>query len=369
MRVALAILCLVITGCIVPTYAVDLTSELSSSGVPAKQKFQFQETVFVDYHNGGKIKDILQGKNITVNISSDSSDPQILQLMNTLNTNLVRDQHSLVKINDLDVVYSATLQGGSQAATIDYKLVLVPTIINYVMAKNPDGQTVIDASWIGMSVNSPILISSQYGQIDINRPSGFLQTVVPDLYAVVKPSDSAGILDLSFVDSSSLLKQSPDQWQHLFDPAYIIHETSTWGYNGSKVPISTFTIGQSSIGQQLKDIVNKEDFTLDKDYQIQTVQHASSATIQIDGIAKLQGGEGNLVFVTTPINSTSEPMPSSNLSVQVIYAMAGLGGVVAAGILYWSNRKMKQALLKKDSNVPSPVTYEERKHWADRFEK
>lgn len=369
MRTILVILFLVVSGCVIPVYAVDLNSELSSTGVPANQKFQFQETVFVDYHNGGNLKDLLQGKNITINFSVDSTNPAVLDLMSKINTNLVRNQHSLVKLNDLQIYYMAMLQGGQQTASLDYKIVLVPTIINYVMAKNPDSQTVIDASWIGMSENESILIPSQYGKIDISKPSGFLQTVLPDVYMILDKTDAKSILDTSLIDSRSLVNQSPDQWQHLFDPAYIIHETSAWGYNGSKVPITTYTIGQSSIGNSLKDMVAKTDFTLDKGYEIQAVQHASSATIQVDGHAKLENIGGNLVFLTTPSDLTKDPITSSNLSVQVIYAMAGLGGIVAAGILYWSNKKMKQALQRTDTGISIPIQYEERKHWADRFEK
>ena len=367
MKISILVLCLV-SSSIIPAYAVDLNSELSSTGTPTKQKFQFQEIVFIDYHNGGRLQEELQSKNITISFSEDSTNPDILNLMDTLNKNLLRYQNSLVKINNLQLHYIASLNGDSKSATIDYKIVVEPTILNYVMAKNLDNQTVLDANWIGLSDNFPIIVSTQYGKIDINRPSGFLQAVLPGVYQQINDTSVENLLNASLIDSSSLVKISPDSWSHLFDPAYIIHETSNWGYNGTKAPITTITVGQSSLGNTFKDITNQADFTLDKNYEIQTVQHASSATIQIDGHAKIQGDSGNLVFVTTPRETGKEQTPSSNLSVQVIYAMAGLGGTVAVAILYWSNKKMK-TVSKKDYSPSGPVQYEERRHWADRFEK
>jgi len=362
------ILLLVVAEGIMPAYAVDLNSVLNTSGAPAKPKFQFQESVFIDYHRGGKLKEIFEGKNITVNFGADSSNTSIMELANKINTYLLKDAHSLVKVTNLQVYYAASLQGEQQSATIDYKLVLIPTMADYVMARNPDSQTVIGAAWIGISVRDPIMIQSQYGEIDVNKPSSLLQSVLPDAYLMLNKTSAIDILNIPLIDSISLVQQPVEQWRHLFDPAYIIHETSNWGYNGSKVAITTYEIGESSIGNSYKDIVKSANILLDKTYEIKTIQHASSATIQVDGHASLETVGGNLAFVTTP--REVNPTPSSDLSVQVIYAMAGFGGVVAIAILYWSNRKVLQNMNKKPDLGPTgPVKYEERKHWADRFEK
>ncbi len=48
-----------------------------------------------------------------------------------------------------------------------------------------------------------------------------------------------------------------------------------------------------------------------------------------------------------------------------IYAMAGLAVVIAGGIFWWSNKKMKQVIHDIDTG---PVEYETRRHWADRFD-
>ena len=118
------ILLLVVAEGIMPAYAVDLNSVLNTSGAPAKPKFQFQESVFIDYHRGGKLKEIFEGKNITVNFGADSSNTSIMELANKINTYLLKDAHSLVKVTNLQVYYAASLQGEQQSATIDYKLAI-----------------------------------------------------------------------------------------------------------------------------------------------------------------------------------------------------------------------------------------------------
>lgn len=128
-------------------------------------------------------------------------------------------------------------------------------------------------------------------------------------------------------------------------------------------------VGESSIGVLQNNAINTVDFTVDKAYEIQTVQHASSATIQVDGQANLAALGRQIAITTTPQSIIIFPLPSTGLSVQMIYAMAGFGVAIAIGIFVWSNKKMKDSL-KREKNIDSypSYQYEERKHWADRFD-
>lgn len=206
---------------------------------------------------------------------------------------------------------------------------------------------------------------TEIGTVDINTPSNILQKFAPDAYSYISTQQAEQVLANSLVDSSSIMQHSISDWQHLFDPAYTITETSSWGYSGTKVPITTYSVGESSLGQELNPTEHTVNFSLDRDYQIQTIQHASSATIQVDGIAKLEMVGGQLAFLTTPTTASQPPMTSSGLSIQVIYAMAGFGVVIAVGIFIWSNKKMKEVVTNIDTG---PLQYETRMHWADRFD-
>jgi hypothetical protein len=349
-----------------PVYAVDLNAEISSKGVQEKPVFRFVETAFVDYHNGGKLQSLLRHKNMTVSFQDNSSNHSIKDMINKINANLAQDK-SQTRITDMTIYYKASIAGGDSSATIDYSITLVPTIDNYIMAKNSDGSTVIDAGWIGLSLHGPVTIKTvRYGDVEINQPASFLHMVIPD-FEITDPKVQQ-VLEYDIIDSSTIVQQPVSNWQHMFDPAYIITETSGWGYNGDKIPITTYAIGQSSIGIVQDSIVHTADFTLDKEYEIQTIQHAGSATIQIDGHASLQAIGNEITFTTNP-SVNDNLTPASGLSVQTIYAMAGFGAVLAAGIFIWSNKKMKDSIRRGVDNSPPPTfQYEDRKHWADRFD-
>lgn len=351
-----------------PVYAIDLNAELSSKGVPEKPAFRYIETAFVDYHNGGKLRGILSGQNKTISFTADSSNPSIRDLIDRINAYLSHDFKNSTRVTDMFVDYHASIVGGDSAATIDYSLTMIPTISNYLVAKYSDGSTVVDAAWIGISLDGPVVIkTTKYGDVDIGNLAGFVHKAVPNLE--ITDSHVQQLLDHDLIDSSTLVQQPVSDWQHMFDPAYIITETSGWGYNGSKIAITTFNVGESSIGVAQNNVINTVDFIMDKNYEIQTVQHASSATIQIDGQANLAVVNGQMVITTTPQSVNTNPLPSTDLSVQMIYAMAGFGVVVAIGIFVWSNKKMKDSLKReKDTSSHPAFQYEERKHWADRFD-
>lgn len=346
-----------------PAYAVDLNAELSSKGMPEKSTFRFVDTAFVDYHNGGKLKDQLYHKNFTISFQANSSNPSVRVLINRINTNLSHDIKDQTKVTDMSIDYTASLVGGENSATVDYSLTLMPTIDNYVITKKSDDSVVIDARWMGLSLHGPVVIKTEkYGDMEINKLASFLYKAVPDLKIV--DSKVQQVLSFDLIDSSSIVQQPTSNWQHLFDPSYIIADTSGWGYHGNKIPITTYALGESSIGIAQNSITHTADFTSDKIYEIQTIQHASSATIQIDGHANLEVvGEG-MTFTTSPsVNNTYSP--SNGLSVQAIYAMAGFGIVVAIGVFIWSNKKMKQVVTPIETG---PLKFELRQHWADRFE-
>ena len=356
--------CMLVAANLLPVYAADLNAELSSKGMQEKPRFRFDETALVDYHDGGKLRDILYNKNMTISFVADSKNPSVQDLIASINTNLLQEK-SLVKVTDLLVNYKASVTGGDSSATFDYSLTLIPTITNYVMTKDANDRTVIDGAWMGISLDGPVIIKTEkYGDLNINNLASFLQKAVPDFNSQIAGTEAEKILSYSMISSTSIVEQPTSNWQSLFDPAYILAETSAWGYHGDKVPISILSLGQTSIGILQASTVHTVDFTLDKKYQIQTIQHASSATIQIDGHADLEILGGKLAFITTPQSSIPNPQ-EPKLPAQMIYAMAGFGAAIAVGIFIWSNKKMKQTVTQIDTG---PVKYETRQHWADRFD-
>ncbi|HET6458286.1 MAG TPA: hypothetical protein VFG24_05365 [Nitrosopumilaceae archaeon] len=369
---ALGLIGLLIFGSISPIWATsDLAVNLSMSGAPAQPTFKFLESAFIEYPNGGKLKDLLIGKNYTMSFTENSNNTSVKDLIHQLNTALNHDQKSPVIITDLTVEYTATIVGDDKSTSIDYNLELIPTLTSYVIAKgNNTSPTIIDAAWMGLTVKNPVIIkTAQYGDVEINTPISFVKKVVPDVYSNIKGTKAEDTLKNNLIDASSILQEPIDQWNHLFDPAFIISETSGFGYKGEKVAITTFTMGQSSLGEgKQQPVQNIVDFTTDNNYKLTTIQHASSASVNIEGYATSTSVGGTPAFGTKP--SSGQETSSGGFPVGIIYGMAVFGAVVAGGVLVWSNKKLKDSANRpKDTRPYRTLEYEDRKHWADKFDK
>ena len=370
---AIGLIGLLVFGSISPIWATsDLSVNLSASGAPTPASFKFLESAFIEYPNGGKLKDLLAGKNYTISFTENSNNTSVQDLIHQLNTALTRDQKSPVIVTDLIVEYTATLVGDDKTASIDYNLQLIPTLTSYVITNGSgDKPTIIDAAWMGLAVKDPVIIkTAQYGDVEINTPLSFVEKVTPDVYSNIKGTKAEDALKNNLIDASSILQEPIDQWNHLFDPAFIISETSGFGYKGEKVAITTYTMGQSSLGEGTqKPTQNTIDFSTDTNYQLTTIQHASSASVNIEGHAITTSVGGTPAFGTTPQSSGGETS-SGGFPVGIIYGMAGFGAIVAAGVLIWSNKKLKDSANRpKDTGPSRTLEYEDRKHWADKFDK
>ncbi len=370
---ALGLIGLLVFGGISPVWATsDLAVNLSSAGTPITATFKFLESAFIDYPNGGKLKDLLASKNYTLSFTEGSNNTSVKDLISKINTALVRDQKSPVIVSDLVVKYTATLVGNDKSASIDYNIELDPTITSYVIKLGSGDQpTIIDASWMGLTIKDPVTIKTvEYGDVEINNPVSFVKKAAPDVYSVIAGTKAEEALKNNLIDASSILQEPLDQWVHLFDPAYTLSETSGYGYAGQKVAITTYTMGQSSLSEGIqKPTQNTVDFSADTNYKLTTVQHASSASVNIDGQAIATKVGDTPAFATTPKATTTETS-SGGFPVGVIYGMAAFGAIVAGGVLFWSNKKLKDSANRpKDTGPARTLEYEDRKHWADKFDK
>lgn len=95
------------------------------------------------------------------------------------------------------------------------------------------------------------------------------------------------------------------------------------------------------------------------------------ASIQIDGYVAVTDINEIEYFGSSPQAPQGSGISSTgDYPVQVIYSMAAFGVVVAIGVFWWSSRVTKQELARANEVVgpTGPTQYEERKHWADRFD-
>ncbi len=372
--IAPAVISLLILGTVAPIWAtVDFDAYLPIAANPISPNWKFTKTVFFDYSNGGKLKDAFNGKDITVSFTDDSdNNPDIKNLMQQINSDIASERKSPATMTKLTINYQATITGTDTKASIDYKIIFSPVLTGYVLNKgDANTPTTFDVSFMGWRVTTPItIISKQYGPIEINFPLGVIQNQLPDAYNVLKGTDAEKNLQQPLVDASSLMAQPIDKWDSLFDPAYTLTETAGYGYQGQKVAVTTYSSGLSNLGAGALKVQNIDmDFTSDAKYHLSTVDRASQGSINVDGHANAYFVQGEPAISTTAqaqagISNTT----AGGMSTMTIYAMAGFAAVIAGGIFWWSNKKMKDSLKRIDSGPSGPIEYEERRHWADQFD-
>ena len=372
---ASAVLSLLVVGTVAPIFAtVDFNAYLPIEGTPITPEFKFTKNVAIDYSNGGKLKDLLNGKNMTLSFTDTSdNNTSIKAFMEDINTEFATDRKTTATISNLTVNYQVQINGDDKGATIDYKILLTPVLNGYVLSKGGgDVPTVFDISWMGFKMTSPVVIStSNLGDLDINSPIGIIKNQLPDVYNVLKGTPAESPLSTNLMDASALVGYPIEKWNTLFDPSYTVADSAGLGYGGKKVAVTGFAYGQSDLYQGSLKAQNIDvDFTTDAKYHLTVVERASSGTLDADGHANGYEVQGDPAISTTVgVSNTGSTATAQGLSTMTIYAMAGFAAVIAAGIFWWSNKKMKDSMKRgKDTSPPPTFQYEERKHWADKFD-
>ncbi|WP_101477453.1 hypothetical protein [Candidatus Nitrosotalea bavarica] len=372
---ASAVLGLLVFGTVAPIWAtVDFNAYLPIEGTPITPEFKFTKNVAIDYSNGGKLKDALMGKNMTISFSDNSdNNTSIKSFMDAINTEFATDRKSTAIITNLKVEYQVQVNGDDKGATFDYLIRLIPTVTAYTLNKGGgDVPTVLDISWMGFAIKNPVVITTQqYGNLDINSPIGVIQSQLPDVYNILKGSAAEGPLSINLIDASPLVGYTIDKWNTLFDPAYTLSETAGYGYAGQKVAVTGFAYGQSDLYQgSLKTQDTDVDFTVDSKYHLTVIERASSGTIDVAGHANgYMVQDTPAISTLTQVSTGSSVQTAQGLSTTTIYAMAGFAVIIAIGVFWFSNQKMKAAMKRGvDTSPPPTFQYEERKHWVDKFD-
>ena len=181
---SIVVVFLLAVNLVLPAHAIYLDSAINTKEKTFMPAFKFQKTIYIKYPEGGKISELLNGKNTMLNFSADSRNQGVPELIKKLNDNLKNLQSNAV-VTDLKVTYNVHLEGKSDSAVIDYNVVLTPTMTGHILREeSANSPTLIDTRWRGMSVDGPAVIrDSSLEDVDISSPLGFFKTAVPDFYS------------------------------------------------------------------------------------------------------------------------------------------------------------------------------------------
>lgn len=343
--VSLLVLSVLILGPVSPAFAAQLNWDAKTYESAQTPKFIFQRTAFLEYGDGGSIADALRGQGVSIAFSADSASEGAQDLIDKINESLI-EARSTVRVTDVKLEYSATMVGRGDHTSVDYRVVLVPTMEGFLIREYQEGSPALfDAAWRGIKIDGPVMITSEeHGPVDVNQPISFFTALYPDVASQIT-GEARSILEMGLIDASGIGNQPLTNWHFLFDPTGIAADTARFGFSGAKVVVSSFTMGESSIREGVvREIEFKATFTSDQTYRVRTVQSGDAANIFLSGYASPDTLAGHEVFgvsAVAPAGATQSP--TGSFPVFIIYGMTGMAVAGAVGFFVWSAKKAKRA--------------------------
>jgi hypothetical protein len=340
---ALSILSILIVGSVTPAFAAQLNWDAKTYESAQTPKFTFQRSVFIEYPDGGSIAEALRNQDVSMDFTVDSSSPGAQELIDRINEHLVAAQ-STSHVTDIKIEYHASMFGRGEIASVDYRVIVIPTIDGFLIREYSEGSPALfDVIWRGLKVDGPVPITTEeFGTVDINQPLSFFKANFPDVASQIT-GDAQEILAMGLIDATDIGALPLSQWHSLFDPTGISADTARYGFSGAKVVVSSFTMGESSFREgQIKEKEFEASFTSDKTYHVRTVQSGDSANIFLAGYASPDKvGEHEVVGVSAIVPTTAAQTSSGSFPIFIIYGMAGMAAAGAGGFFYYSTKKAK----------------------------
>lgn len=332
---------LLIIGSGTSAFGAQLNAKIIPDAESVKVKMIYQRTLSIVYNDGGEIANQLRGKSWEVTVNADSSNPGVQDLMNKLNQKIAIDG-SNSHITDLDIQYSAKLNGNPLTTLIDFRIVLEPTLSNYnIRTYSANSPSLVDIAWRGLTVDTPIVIDG----VEINYPGSVLQNKEPDTFAIISGTEADSILSANLINADGIRDQPVGNWHKLFDPTGISSDASQFGLSEeiAGFVVTTYTMGESSIreGRQVEK-EHEVEFTKDQKYIIRSVESADSANVAVIGFASIDVLDNAEVLGVTPqAPEDFGDTTGGGFPIMIIYGMAGMAGIGAIAVLFMSSRKLK----------------------------
>ena len=332
---------LLIIGSSSSVFGAQLDARILPDAESADFTIKYQRNIWIGYPEGGQLADELRNSQWNFKVMADASSPGVQDLMQKLNQKITSDGSS-ARITDLSVQYSAELIGREANTSIDYHIILSPTLSSYnIRQYSANSPALVDMGWRGLTVTGPIIIDG----VEINLPISALKTQAPAAYDIIAGTEGESLMSVHLINADGIKNQQLRNWHFLFDPTGINVDAGTFGLDESisGFVVSSFTMGESSIreGRQVEKEFAAE-FTVDKPYEIRSVESADSANLHLIGFANIDNLEGTEIFGVTPTPPTNYASTSSGeFPVMIIYGMAAMAGIGAIAILFISNRKLK----------------------------
>jgi len=332
-------------GSIAPTFgSAQLEATLEDATGKALAKMTYQRTIWIDYSDGGNLENILAGKNVTVVFSVDSSAMGMKELIQKINSSIASND-SDAYVSDMSLDYVALMTGRDDKMSIDYKIVLRPTIENFVIRDyTGTSPALLDVDWRGFGASGPVEIHTpDHGIIEINLPISLFDKYTPEIAMQLKSSDAGELLTKSIMNANGIRDQPIGNWHFLFDPTGIGADAAQYGFQTGSV-ISSFTMGESSLREGLiREQIHQATFASDKVYLVTSFESSGNASIDIIGFANRDTLGTSEIFGVTPNAPEGYATTSAGeFPAFILYGMAGMAGLGGVAMMFMSWRKLSK---------------------------
>jgi hypothetical protein len=309
---------LLILSTLVPSRATSIDTTLSPEENKSIVRYESSQLLNIKYPSGSEIGSQLDGQNIVIGFTVDSSDPGIQMLMKDMNAYLLRERDSPATVSDLVINYKGELVGMKDLAALTHQVSVKMALAGYVIGPYNDGERdgkLVDLNWRTFIMDQRVEVQTEnYGLIDINRPSGLIYATVPSLMESLSYDRTLELLNKPALDFSKFAIPVED-WR--------------WQIDGNE-QITVITT-QGGIGIDPNPTIYDVPFEHEgKSHQMTLKIPPPSGTIQILGLAEAYAlGSDEAAFVYE-----SGYRPDVNpFALQVLVVMGGLLGAISIIVL------------------------------------
>ena len=333
---------LVMTGAAGPALGAQLITSVNPSEDSSNFNMRYLRTISVQYPEGGQVADLLRGSFVETNAFAAPGSPESDAIADMISSGILANG-SQARVEGLSVEYGASLRGGQNAASLDYRIEIEGSLTDYVI-RPLDGNSpaVVDMGWRAMSIDGPVIL----GASEINMPFSFVESAEPRLASAMAGSEAEALLREPLINSDFILQQPLANWHVLFDPTGISMDASRFGLSDALagLVITGYTMGESSIREGIQIEQEAEaKFSTDREYNVRSIQSADNANIAVIGFAQLDTIDDLEivgVFPTSPENVGNTS--TGDFPVFIMYGMAGMAAVGAVAFFAYSSRQMKK---------------------------
>ena len=323
------VLMLVLVSFVVPVHAAQLDAVILKGSEEFSPVFTFTRIVSIQYSEDSRLAELFGDtqKKILFDIDGENAS----MLVEIINSQL--QEKSFVTVSEVSGKYSAIITPQENSASIEYKILLQPTMKGHFISEN-----VLDAQWRGFEILGEIPMETEFGPYDINSPLSVF-VILPEVLKYLSNSDAMQVLSMKILDTTGLTDLPLSKWESMFDPTSEMIESKDYEFSGTIV--TNYSMGICTI---YLGFCQDRDFTIPfeidgEEYTIRSIESQDDGTIIIEGYVQESSGRVESFLISD--KAPTEP-GKEDTQVPTMYAVSGIGVAIAAGFFVWSDKKSKK---------------------------